>query len=274
MTPLYITDEFTIKATLYEYNTENRNFEGVGNVITLGDSFTSTILAYPKEGDETVFYQITNCNRLKLNYGIYDALTEEQIVSNTDIGDNQENYFNKYNNTFSEAELRITGTSGNKIFIKHKGVKESYKPDIKSSFPLSFDESNNQIIFTKPINGDDERLTYTVYISKEGEISNKNLTLCSFFDKTDLSSFYSRTFNTNKDGYTLSINFNKVELKEGDKFEAIAYIEQNLYSQMSFVTDILQGTVGEIKEEVITKVEKVLEEDNDNVYYYQEKKRC
>ena len=139
LTPLYVTDEFTIKATLYEYSTENRNYEGVGNVITLGSSATSSILGYPKADEAIVFYQITSCNGPKLNYGIYDALTEAQIVPNTDIADNQKNYFSKFNNVFSETELRITGTSGNKVYIKHKGIPDTYTPDIKSSFPLSFD---------------------------------------------------------------------------------------------------------------------------------------
>ena len=272
LTPLYVTDEFTIKATLYEYSTENRNYEGVGNVITLGSSATSSILGYPKEDEAIVFYQITSCNGPKLNYGIYDALTEAQIVPNTDIADNQKNYFSKFNNVFSETELRITGTSGNKVYIKHKGIPDTYTPDIKSSFPLSFDETNNQIKFTKPLNGDFERLTYTVYVAKDGEISSKGLTLCSFFDKTDLSGFHSRTFNTFREDYTLTINFKKVGLTKGQKFEAIALIEQDLFSQMTFVTDVLQGTVGEIKEETITKVETVYEDDNDYVYYYQEKK--
>ena len=273
LTPLYTTDTFTIKETLFEYDTDNRNTEGVGNVITLGSSATSTILGYPKDDDESVFYQITNCNGPKINYGIFDALTtEKQIVPNTDIAANTKNYYSKFDNIFAETELTITGTSGNKIFIKHKGISKSYTPNIKSSFPLSFDESNNLIKFTKPINVDNERMTYTVYVAKEGELTNKGLSICSYIEKTDLANFYSRSFSTFKDGYTLAINFNKVGLTKGQKFEAIAYIEQESYSQMLFVTDILQGTVGEIKEETITKVETVYSTDTDYVYYHQEKK--
>ena len=274
LSPLYRDDSFTIRETLVEYKTDNRNFEGIGNIIVLGSSATSTIFEYPKQNEESVFYQITNCNGPKLNYGIYDALadTDKQIVKNTDIPDNKKDYFSKFDNIYAETELRITGTSGNKIFVKHSGVSKSYSPSVKSSYPLSFDESNNLIKFTKPINGDSERLIYTVYVSKEGELSSKGLTLCSFVDKTDLNDFYTRSFGTFKDGYTLAINFKKIGLTKGQKFEAIAYIEQEENSKMTFMTDILKGTVGEIKEETITKVETEFSDDKDYVYYYQEKK--
>ena len=269
--PLYTTDTFNIKETLEPYSTDYRNTEGVGNVITLTSSATSTILGYPKKNEESVFYQITNCNGPKLNYGIYDALTENQVVSNTDIPENKKNYWNKFDNIFAETELRMTGTSGNKIYIKHQGIGKDYDPKVKDSFPLSFDESNNLIKFTKPINIDNERLTYTVYVAKDGELTKKGLSICSFVEKTDLANFYSRTFSTFKDGYTLAINFNKVGLTKGQKFEAIAYIEQEENSKMLFVTDILSATVGEIKEETITKVETAYSDTN-YVYYKQEKK--
>ena len=74
--------------------------------------------------------------------------------------------------------------------------------------------------------------------------------MCSYIEQTDLINFYSRKFSTFKYGYTLAINFKKIGLKEGDKFEAIAYIEQEQNSQMLFFTDILTSIVGEIKEEI------------------------
>ena len=109
LSPLYTIDVFYINVTLVEYDTDNRNFEGKGNVLIFGSSATtSTILGYPKEGDESVFYQINNCNESKLNYGIYNNLNEKQLVSNIE---NRKNYFNKFDNIFSETELKITGIS-------------------------------------------------------------------------------------------------------------------------------------------------------------------
>ena len=88
--------------------------------------------------------------------------------------------------------------------------------------------------------------------------------ICSFINTEKPIAAYSRNFSTYSDGYVLPINFHKVGLKEGDGFQAIAYIEQDLFSKMSFVSNLLTGTVGKIKEETITEIN--TEESSDKEY--------
>ena len=271
--PTGLFDNFEIKVKMVEYDAEYRNEESKGNVINLNSEIQnteSTILVYPKENEEKVFYQITSCTGKSITYTINNAYkTSEIIVPETPIAQNTENYNSKFDNIFGETELKLTGTIGDKIFVKHKGIGASYTPNIKQSFPISFDQSKNAIIFSSPLNNR-ERLTYTVYVTKEGELSTKGISICSLIDAKDtLDKYYSKTFTTYNDQYTLPINFLKVNLKKDDKFEAIAFIEQDSFTQMSFITNLLTGTVGEIKKETITEISTPHFNDSDYVYYHQ-----
>ena len=267
------TDELEIKETLEKYDAQIRNVESYPNVLYLNGSTTgSSILGYPKNNDESVFYQITSCTKKELKYKIFNAFNSSVIVEEKTIATNTKNYHEKFDNIFAETKLQITGKENDKIFIKHKGVPKSYKiPQIRDDFKLDFDPNTNSIILKRPFDVKD-RLKYTVYVSKEGDLKKKELTICSFAFKKDLEGVYNRTISTYTDEYILPINFRKIGLKKDDKFDAIAYIEQELFSQMSFVTELYTGTVGEIKEETFTEIKEVFEDDTNYLYYYQKPK--
>ena len=270
--PTKLDDKFTINEKLEEYDAKKRNFETYPNIVELTTSTTeSTILGYPKDNDESVFYQITSCAGNELKYSIFNAYDSSKIVEETTIAPGTKNYFAKFDNVFGETKLQLTGTKDDKIFVKHNGVTKAYAPTIKSEFKLTFDSTTNSIKFTRPTEKS-ERFNYTVYIAKEGELSQKHLTICSFVYKKELDNIYSRTFSTYTDGYMLPINFKRIGLDKGQKFEAIAYIEQDMFAQMAFVTDLLTDTVGEIKQETITEIKDVHQKDSNYVYYHQEAK--
>ena len=260
MKPMNTDDTFTVKENLVSYDAKARNFEGQANVIQLTSSTESTILSYLKSNEEKVFYQITSCDGSEIKYGIYNAYSNEQIVNDQTIPQNKQNYFSDFTNTFGEMKLKLSGNTNNKIFVKHNGVSNSYQLNLKSSFPITFDQSKNAIIFSRPLTNS-ERLTYTVYVAKDGL---NGVNICSFINTEKPIAAYSRNFSTYSDGYVLPINFHKVGLKEGDGFQAIAYIEQDLFSKMSFVSNLLTGTVGKIKEETITEIN--TEESSDKEY--------
>ena len=270
--PTKLDDKFTITEKLEEYDAKKRNFETYPNIVELNSSTTeSTILGYPKDDDESVFYQITSCSGNELKYSILNAYDSSKIVEQTTIAAGTKNYFSKFDNIFGETKLQLTGTKDDKIFVKHNGLTKSYEPTIKSEFKLSFDSSTNSIKFSRPT-GKAERFKYTVYLAKEGELSQKHLTICSFVYKKELDNIYFRNFSTYSDGYMLPINFKKIGLDKGQKFEAIAYIEQDIFTQMSFVTDLLTDTVGEIKEETIIEIKDDHPKDGNYSYYHQDAK--
>ncbi|MBO6243522.1 MAG: hypothetical protein J6O41_03010, partial [Clostridia bacterium] len=272
--PISLEDVLNIKVTLEEYDSTTRNVEAKGNVVQLNSTTESTILSYSDLNEEKIFCQISSCSsKTEITYSILNAFEQNDVlIPDTIIPENTVNYFFTFNNIYGDAQLLLKGTLGDKIFVKHKGIDENYSPNIKSSYPIGFDQSKNSIIFTRPLNNE-EKLTYTVYVSKEGELSSNELSLCSFIDSKEiLDSYYSFTFTTDANEYILPINFNKIFLKEGEIFEAIAFIEQDLYTQMSFVTNLLTGIIGEIKEETITPITTVHSTDSDYVYYHQEAK--
>ena len=268
--PTNVKDQFTIKETVVEYSAKTRNFEAQANVVELTDEKESSILGYPQNNDENIFYQIQSCAGNKISYGIFNAYdSTQQIVPDTDIEAGKKNYNAKFENIFGETELKLTGTKGDKIFVKHSGVTKAYQPQIKaSSYNLKFDDTKNAIISTRPLENS-ERLTYTIYVTPEGGLTSKQLTICSFVNQKESIATYIKSYSTYSNEYELPINFKKLGLTKGQKFEAVAYIEQDLFSKMSFMTDILSGTVGEIKEEVITEI-KTVANDTDYVYYTQE----
>ena len=59
MKPILDTDSLNFKAEINNYNTNERNHEGINNVVTIdGDGEYSTILTAPKDKDLAIFTQI------------------------------------------------------------------------------------------------------------------------------------------------------------------------------------------------------------------------
>ena len=264
--PTLTTDSMEIKVNLVTYDTIERNFEGKGNTLILNNGKESTILSSPEDKDEYIIVQIHSCDNSKINFGIYNAYdTSKQIVENTEVPSETKHYYNKFKNIFLETELKMTGNSLSKIFVKHSGVTNTYTPNIKDSYPLTFNQELNQLIVENPLKTS-ERMSYTILIGKKGELSSKGITLCSFTESIEHLADYISTYISFNEKSTLNINFNKIDLKKGDIFEAIAFIEQQSNSQMVFLTDIFTGTVGEIETKSINEIKSIYEIDTDYVY--------
>ena len=76
---------------------------------------------------------------------------------------------------------------------------------------------------------------------------------------------YHKTIHPDGSG-SIQINFKKAGLNPGEKFDAIVYIEQKMFTTMAFLTDVIQGTVGEISIDSIHEISEVYDKDNDYVY--------
>ena len=264
--PTNRSDTFEINADLVKYDTEERNIEGIGNNLVLTNGKENTVLTSPEDKDEYILVQIHSCDNSKLTFGVYDGYDNAQLVPDSDIPAGSKNFYTKFKNTFLEAEVKLSGNSGTKVYVKHTGISNSYSPSFKDSFPLSFNQDLNQLIVENPLKTTSDRMNYAVYIGKEGELSGQGLTLCSFVETKTTIASYNQTFVSFSDKTTFSINFNKLGLKKGDKFEAIAFIEQESNSKMSFLTDLFTGIVGEIETKSITEIKAEDTADPDYVY--------
>ena len=259
-------DSLEIQADLVKYDTTERNFEGIGNNVVLNGGKENTVLTSPVDKDEYISVQIQSCDNSKLTFGVYDGYDNKQIVSDIEIPAGKKHYNTKFKNTFLETEIKLSGNSGTKVYVKHIGISSnSYTPSIKDSYPLTFDQNLNQLVVENPLKTS-ERMNYTVFVGKQGELSSQGLTLCSFAEIKSTIAAYNKTFVSFSDKTTFNINFNKLGLSKGDKFEAIAFIEQEPNTAMSFLTDVLTGTVGEVETKSITEIKTEDSTDPDYVY--------
>ena len=264
--PVASVDEIKVNETLYTYDTLERNYEGESNVVSLNnEGIGKSILTAPLNKEEKEFIQITQCQKSDISFKLINAYFQEDIIiGTTTIPAETKNYFKIINNVLLETELIMTGNKGNTIFIRHSGVRNGYTPNIIENPSIIFNSSLNQLIIEHPLNNY-ERIEYTVYVGKEGDISKKDITLCSIAEGSDLPT-YSKTVVSYAETASIPINFEKAGLKTGQSFEAIVYYEQKLNTKMAFLSDIIKGTVGEIKTDVITEINKVYSEDKDLVY--------
>ena len=254
-------DTFEVKVELGAYDTKERNVEGIGNSIVLNDGKGSSILSSPSNNDESVLIQIQSCDNSKVNFAIFNGYDiNQQIVSDKEIPAGTKHYYLKFPNILLETEVKLTGNSGTKVFVKHTGISDSYTPQIKNSFGLSFNQNLNQIIVDNPLQTS-ERMRYTILVGKQGDLSNKGITLCTFAEIKETIAEYNQTFVSFSDKSALNIKFNKIGLSKGDTFEAIAFIEQEPYSRLAFLTDILTDKVGEIEQKTIFEINDVYDDE-------------
>ena len=265
--PVVSTDIIDVTRTLYTYDTLERNLEGESNVVEINTERTGkTILTFPLNKDTDEFVQITQCQKSDIRFKLINAYFQNQtVIAETIIPSGTKNFFKTFTNILLETELTLTGNAGNKVFIRHSGISANYSPNIIENPSITFDSNTNQIILEHPLNTFFDRIEYTVYVGAEGVLSNKDITLCSIAEG-ELTSLYSKTVISYEETASISINFEKVGLKTGQTFEAIVYYEQKFFSKMAFLSSIFKGTVGEIKQDVITEINQEYSEDHDYVY--------
>ena len=263
--PVVITEKIQIDSELTAYNTKERNLEKIGKIVKIDNNgIFDTILTAPKNKDASIFLQIQQCDWTPITMEVLNAINNNKtIVEKTTIEPNSKYFYKVFSNILLEAQLQITGNIGSKVFVKHSGVRNRYSPNVKSSQSITFNKELNQIIVENPINNY-ERMKYTVLVSPVDGLSSKGITLCSFFDGS--IRFYNKTVHSFTEKTIITINFSKVGLNTGSKFEALVFTEQEYNSQMVFLSNIITDTVGEIKTESITEINTTYDIDSDYVY--------
>jgi len=259
---------FKIKSSLITYDTNNRNFNGVNNKVTISGGTTSSILTALGDNYFKSFLQIHVCDKTNsIKAKIKKALTGEIIVEEKTIASNTKNNFILYDNILLDSEVEITGNDNTEIFLRYIGMlSKTYTPEINANFKVTFDSTTNTINIESPI-VEYEFIRYTVIVDYENKIKNNNTyTLCGFFyDNINNMGQYRKPVEVDGPG-AIQINFADMNLKAGDKFDAIVYIEQLMYSKMAFLSDVIQDSVGEISIDTFHEIIEVSQEDSDSVY--------
>ena len=256
---------FEVKTDLRKYDTTSRSFSGISNKITLSDKKGSSILTQPESYNIHTFVQVQVCDSVNsVTAKITNPITDEVIVKDVSIPANSKNKYILFNNIFLDSEISFTGNDNTNIFLRLSGLPYEYTPVFNENYKVSFDQTTNTINIESPIEGS-EFMQYTVIIDKENKITEKGYTLCDFVNyKIDEMGIYQKTVNPDGMG-SIQINFKKAGLSAGQKFEAIVYIEQKMFTQMAFLSDVISGTVGDIS---IDTIHEIKDEYTDKDYVY------
>ena len=259
---------FNVDAIISTYDTTVRNYEGINNKITIDSTGDySSILTPPKNKESTIFIQVQVCDDINsVRAKVIKPLTGEIVVSETTIPAGTKNYYTRFQNYFIDTEFFVTGNEDVNVFVRMVGLTTTYMPSFNSNQRITFDISTNTLSIESPITKS-ESMKYTVLVDREGEISKKKFTLCSFVDvDIESLSLYTKSIITKNTVANIQINFNKAGISPGEKFEAIVYVEQQTQSQMVFLSEIFEGTVGNIDIETIYEINEVYDSDNNYLY--------
>ena len=265
--------EFNVKAFLMTYDTKDRNFKDINNKVTITNGKAASVLTALPEFNEMSFLQIQVCDRTNtIKAKIKKPLTEETIVAEKVIASNTKNNYILYNNILLDSEVEITGNDNTEIFLRYIGMPSGYTPQFNNNYKITFDSSTNTLIIDSPI-VTYEYMRYTVIVDKENKIAlNSTYTLCAFAN-SDISKLGVYQKSTTADGPgSIQINFAEIGLKAGDRFDAIVYIEQLMYSKMAFLSDVIQESVGEISIDTFHEISETYTEDSDYVHLSMEAK--
>ena len=275
--PTQDADTLTITPQINKYSTTERNYEAVNNKVTIQSTGNySSILTPPTNKDPTIFVQMTVCTQGQTVQNLINDPLNETIVVAEQETISGSNYYRKIVNPLYESQLKLTGTSGVEVFVKHVGLPGIYTPSFRTSFDVTFDQTLNTVKIQTPLTTE-ESFKYTVLVDKENVITNKGLTLCSFVDLTGSLTIYNKTVTSSNTMTSIQINFNKAGLVSGTAFEAIVLAEQQQNGQMVFLSSIIKGTVGEITTESIFEIKDVYDSEyvyntqyasNDDMNYY------
>ena len=257
---------FTIKPSLLTYETNNRLFNGISGTLTISEGKANSILTALKDNYMYSFLQVQICDKVNtVKAKIKQALTGEVILEEVPIPANAKNKYLFYNNILLDSEVEITGNDNTNIFLRYSGLPSKYEPSFNDDYKITFEPSINTLIIEPPINNY-EFMEYTVIIDKENEIKSKDYTLCNFFNKSfDNLGLYNKSVIADGVG-SIQINFEEIGFKVGQRFDAIVYIEQKMYSKMAFLSEVIQESVGDITIDTIHEIKESYPDDKDYAY--------
>ena len=247
--PMDATQSFGIVAHMSEYDTTLRNYEGINNKITIdGTNSYSSILTPPESKPNIIFLQIQVCDTVNdIRTEVMDVLTYKSILSEEVIKAGKKNYYRTFSNVLMDTEFYARGQEGAEVFLRMIGTNSVYTPSFNSDPKIKFENTTNTLIIDSPLNTNED-LNITVLIDTENTLKNKKYTLCSFVDTKfeSLAKYHKTVIVKNVNKASIHINFREANFNPGDGFDALFYIEQQNKYKMVFLSDVYQGTVGEI----------------------------
>ena len=267
--PVTDCSNFGIAVDIHKYDTNVRLKEGINNKIsmpTVGEF--SAILTPPKIETSSIFLQIQVCDEENgVKTRVVDVLSDKELLPQETINPGEKNKYRTFTNQLMDTKFFAWSKSGAEVFLRMVGLTTTDTPTFRRYIIVSFDEGTNVLYIETPLETNED-FKITILIDDENVLKNKGYTLCSFVDTTmDKLAKYHQTL-TIEDGniaFTL-LNFHKAGFEPGDKFDAMVYYEQLTKGQMVFISQVIQGTVGDISIERIYQLNQTYQEDENYLY--------
>ena len=267
--PVTEATNFGIKADIYKYDTTIRIKEGTNSKIKIDSNLQNgAILTPPEIETNSIFVQIQVCDEENsIETKVLDVLNQDELLPSETIDKGQKNKYRAFTNKLMDTEFYVSGKEKTEVFLRMAGLSTTYTPSFSKDPKINYDESWNTLYIESPFETNED-LEITVLIDDENVIKNKGYTLCSFVDKSfnDLAKLHqSVTIENGKIAFML-LNFAKAGYEPGDKFDALVYYEQLNKGKMVFISELIQGTVGEVPLDTIHQINETYSEDPNYLY--------
>ena len=266
--PFTDVTSFTINVDIHTYNTKVRLKEGINNKVSMPDTGEfSAVLTPPQIETSSIFLQVQVCdvdNGIKIR--IADILKDKDIISQRTINPGETNTYVLFENPLMDSVFYSWSKEGANVFLRLVGLSTTVEPKFKD-IRVYFDQDTNLFYIEAPLDSKED-YKITLLIDDENKLKEKKYTLCSFVDTSfDKLAKYHQTITVeNGDTAFMLANFHKAGFEPGNKFDSLVYFEQLSKGQMAFLSEVVQGTVGEISIESIYPLNTTYEKDES--YYY------
>ena len=260
-----LNQNINIIPILRKYDTNERNIEGINNVVTIGyERNCSTILTAPKNNEQYIFTYLNVCSKDKsLSYEFLNAYNYTNLGFDGEIEQNSKFHYVSINNIKIDTELKLYGDEGVKIYIKHTGIDEKYDPII-SDIIINFDNNTRLLSWTQPI--EDQEFIYTIYIDKIDTLKNKSYTLCDIVEISKIGPIF---YKVTTDSKTPSIVLTDLG-NEYKYFDVIIVAEQTNKGKVTILSDVYdfneeeEPVIPEEEESTIPEEESTIPEEEES----------
>ena len=266
--PVTQVTNFNIDENMTFYDTKIRNYEGVNNKILItSEGYYNSILTPPKMEATSIFLQINICEGEKIKIKVLDVLTKEKLLPEEVIKKEYKHVYRTFINRLMDTQFYAYGTPGTNIFLRMVGINTIYTPSFRDDYNITFLSDTNMFMIDSPF-ATKEQMNVTIFIDKGGEIKKKGYTLCSFVNKEfrEIAPYHKTVQIKDSLIAYAQINFVKADIKPGESFDAIVYFEQLTKSQMVILSDVVNGTVGEITFDTIHSINETYPKDEHYLY--------
>ena len=213
------------------------------------------------------YVQMSSCgnNNKSVNFEIYDNFYKNKYIINN-FNTSQFVYYPIENKYIDSSISFPEENDGNNIFINHFSYSNALYESMNQNFIIDYNNVTNKIHLNKPINGNQTRFNYTIFIDKKGELIEKNINLCKILSIDNLNelAYYIENI-TDNDLIEYKLDFSSEILKNYKSFDMLIYAKEVPYG-MHFLSEIISNQFIEEKKAIL--IDNIFEKNNEKLLYY------